>query len=166
MVIKTVKRLPAQVGCVSLVGINTDKYPVGYGNYFSLNQMYGPYIVNMWAENFEEIVRRNRMADIEVTVFAREADPRQCIGVVTDERIPAEWLNKKFCITGHGWPSVAICKAVHEFMGVEDDGSWYCGCEGEDGYPSIGGRYTYDEGRLLTKTNYCGKCKREWQTKK
>lgn len=78
----------------SLAGISGTA-PFLYGNYFWMGRFY---VVNMWVENFRYLLKTN------VINATDELDAIQ-VGdkiLITDSRIPAEFLNKRLCFTGCG----------------------------------------------------------------
>jgi hypothetical protein len=148
----TVKQYPPQVGMMSLVAFQIDEYPSYSGNYCSI--FHGPYLCNMWAENLQEWARRNPGETIEVTTLTHN---ERSIGVVTDERLK-DWCNR-LCVTGMGWPSVAIIQKVSEMTGISVENE-YCGCESDDGRPSIIQMFQFD----TPGTEYrCRNCHRIWK---
>jgi len=162
---KETKKFEPKVGMMSCVGIGGTKYPLSFGNYMVINT--GPYICNMWAENLKEWVKNHPdIGHIEVTIFHDECYgwgdrskiyPFQ-IGIITDSRIPQSWLAPtlhRLCVTGHGWGTVAIGKAVHEHLGMEFTD--YCGCEDEYTSPSFSTSFVPDDG---IKTSTCWNCKK------
>ena len=110
---KEIRNVTAKVGMMSLVGIMGKEYPLSFGNYFAFSN--GLYCVNMWAENLEEIVKRNKIDTVECTVFS---DGKHQLAFVTDKRIPPNWLiQNRLCVTGHGWGSRKLCEACLAFAG-------------------------------------------------
>ena len=108
---------------------------------------------NMWAENLKEWALRNQDGGlIEVTEY-RHAGRR--VGLVTDGRLKA-WCNHKPCVTGHGWPSVAVMRRVCAHMGVSVDDR-FCGCEKAHESPHISESWSAD-----SHTYLCYRCKRKW----
>lgn len=148
--IKIVK-YPAQIGFMSCVGIGRYDYPIPFGNYFSLSN--GPYIVNMWAENFKEIVRRNNIQDVWCTEFSHN---NRSLAFVTDKRIKPEWFNKRLCVTGHGWGTRALCEAALGFAGLPVRNE-ICGCEAPDQAPSIGCSFSFSNPITTYRCNNCGR---------
>ena len=147
------------VGMTSLVWIGDTDYPLKHGNYCSVAG--GPYLVNMWADNLQEWAARNPgSGPIEITVFEHGG---RCIGMVTDNRL-AEWCNSRPCITGHGWPSVAVMRLVCDRMGVPH--SVTCGCEGEDGQPRISELWSGTTERPGRLVHICCWCRRQWMADK
>jgi hypothetical protein len=144
--------LMPRVGMRSLVGIGDDRYPISYGNYCSIKG--GPYLCNIWAENLEEWARRNPdSGPIEVTEYQHAGER---LGMVTDERLKT-WCNSKPCVTGHGWPSVAVLHLVCGAMGIEP-GNRLCGCENADQSPNISERWVSHIHSYI-----CHRCGRTWE---
>jgi hypothetical protein len=84
-------RVKNDIGYVSLVGINKEKYPVDYGNYFSLG---GFHVLNMWYENFKHLELDKEFID------AVQFGDRHI--VIIDEDVPDDYLNNEPCFTGGG----------------------------------------------------------------
>ena len=123
--------LPASVGMMSLVGINTQnaKYPLGFGNYFGFegfskedaeNDKYR--CVNFWAENLRE-ARRRFLGDGQIRVLYYEwnrtdvSDPIHVRSIsqvlVQDARIPQEWYITELCFTGTYRPPVEVATDMY-----------------------------------------------------
>lgn len=148
--VKTLMLLP-RVGSHSLVGIYDTDYPIKFGNYCSIAE--GPYLCNMWAENLEEWARRNPTSGpIEITEYNHAG---RSLGLVTDERL-RDWCNPRPCVTGHGWPSVAVMRLVCAAMGASTDNR-SCGCEKDDERPSI------SEIWMPGHSWGCARCGRKWK---
>ena len=112
MITKTIEQHEPKIGTISLVGVPKGPYPLPFGNYFSLRS--GLRITNMWAENLQEWERQNPADTIEVTVFA---EGKHRLGIITDPRIPPEWLLKdNLCVTGYGWGSNELAESVRGFV--------------------------------------------------
>lgn len=147
--------LAPRVGMMSLVGIGPSDYPIKFGNYCSIWD--GPYLVNMWAENLKEWARRNPdSGPIEITEYTHG---ERSLGVVTDERLK-DWCNVKPCVTGYGWPSVAVLRLLGEVMGFPVVNE-FCGCERETESPRIS--ESWRTGPVREHTFICHRCKRRWQ---
>ena len=91
------KTVAARIGMTSLVGIGGIKYPLSFGNYFALSS--GQYVLNFWAENFNEAVRRF-LDDGSVRVLVSGA-----LCIIDDDRIPADWYNEKLYCCGISQPN-------------------------------------------------------------
>lgn len=143
--------LAPELGLVSCVGIHDKNYPISFGNYCSLAD--GPYLCNFWAENLDEWVRRNPdVKEIEITVVEHMG---RNIGFVSDERMK-DWCNKRTCVTGCGWPSVAVMRLVCDTLGLPR--SECCGCEKDTESTYISRMWNMKE------TQYtCHRCKRQWR---
>lgn len=146
---------PAVIGFRSLVGICSSNYPLSFGNYFSISK--GPRIINMWAENLEEWLCRTNQKDIQCRVFTWKDFS---LGLVEDDRIPQDWLNKDPCITGSGWGSAELCIEVHKYLG-KPLGNSLCGCEKLEDFPHIYVSYQRDDSGCL-ETFRCYRCGRRW----
>lgn len=158
--VKKLMLLP-RVGMSSMVGIHTKNYPIEFGNYCSIHE--GPYLCNMWAENLKEWARRNPDAGpIEVTEYVHAY---RSLGMVTDSRLK-DWCSAEPCITGHGWPSVAVMRLICGVMGVSTVNRM-CGCEKSDESPQISEtwkRPKIGEGCVdHPHTFRCHRCRRVWQ---
>lgn len=108
--------IPAKVGCMSLIGVRTDSYPVEWGNYFSFAGENFPRCVNMWEENLEEAKKRF-LPDgmIRGWLFTEQHKSGGMLSwfVVCDDRISVEWLYNKFCFTGYYSPSKAVAAEMY-----------------------------------------------------
>lgn len=179
MVLKEVKHVKPVVGMMSCVGIMGKDFPLSFGNYFSFSSdneddWYGLYCCNMWAENLKEFIRLHpEIEDLEVTVFSGEcrswdwnkngwAEPYRThtheVCVVTDTRVPAEWLNHKPCVTGCGYGSREICEEIHAWFGLDTTNS-VCGCEAPNEPSKISRCTVPKEGTHIYR---CHSCKRSW----
>jgi hypothetical protein len=98
-------RVKNEVGYISLVGIVADKYPVEYGNYFSLG---GYHVLNMWHENFEHLNINKPYLDA-----VKFGDHHIAI---VDEDIPDDYLNDSPCFTGGKGMTQEDYKEVYELM--------------------------------------------------
>lgn len=89
-----VKVIP-RVSTMSLIGVSGKK-PVGWGNYFWIDNIR---IVNMWAENMMDAVPLYLTDDlIEIIKIEHQG---KVWGVVTDSRLPPNWVYKLPCFTGY-----------------------------------------------------------------
>lgn len=144
-----------RVGTRSLVA-TSGEFPQSFGNYFWLSN--GPYIVNMWAENFDEAVRRFNIDMIAVLVMTHQ---NHSVGFIADARIPPEWYNSKLCVTGHGWGSRRLCEAAYQHIGKAPLNE-ICGCEHPDISPCISRSTRLIPPRFTDYTcRYCGRTWRE-----
>lgn len=116
----TEKMLPTAIGLQSLVGIG-GKAPHGWGNYFDL--AYGPRIANFWAENLTAADREfNLGGQVKVRVYTYKMPHFQAdIGIIADERIPAEWYYDKLCFTGGFVPPLDILRDMYSYHGDPDN---------------------------------------------
>lgn len=89
-----VKKIPAEIGCMSLVGVFGEEYPIRFGNYFTFRS--GHYCLNMWAENLREWLKINPVEEIEIL----EIEDERLFCLVIDKAIPKDWLNSTVCWTG------------------------------------------------------------------
>ncbi len=119
--------IPARVGMMSLVGIGSKEYPLGFGNYFSFagtieDIMNGRDIrcLNFWAENLNEAARRF-LPDGMVRVILYSHENGLKWAVVDDERIPPEWYHNKLCFTGCRRPPQEFAEEIYNYFG--DDGN-------------------------------------------
>jgi hypothetical protein len=156
MVTKTIEKIPAIIGGMSCVAINTEKFPVSFGNYFDFAS--GERCLNMWAENFGEYCVKNRVTVIECTVFSNDQSYR--LAFITDSGVPTEWLHKKLCVTGRGWGSRELCEACCNFQGASIV-NLICGCEKPNQSPHIIQHYDHKIEEPAC-TNICSSCNREW----
>lgn len=114
------KKVPAAIGCMSLVGIH-GKAPYSWGNYFDLavprnkngQIVWGGRVANMWAENLTALVKDKTLSDgmVEVMMY----DDEFCI--VVDPRVPVEYLYNKLCFTGSYPPRIEILQEMYEILG-------------------------------------------------
>lgn len=145
----TVEKFPPYIGMMSCVGIGIRRpqdFPLAWGNYCSISG--GPYLCNMWAENLGEWAQRNPdVKEIEITIVSHAG---KSIGFVSDPRLK-DWFNKRFCVTGNGWPSVAVMRKVAELLDLPPD--WACGCERDDMAPSCWERF--DKYSCVRTCYYC-----------
>ena len=112
-----IEHYPPKVGMMSCVGIMSNNYPLSFGNYCSI--LDGPYLVNCWAENLEEWVKRNPECEkIEITTITHLG---KTIGLVTDKRLEG-WVNQRLCVTGNGWPSTLVAQKCSEITGIPYEG--------------------------------------------
>lgn len=157
MVKKTIEKIKALIGMHSLVGVNTSKFPVGFGNYFDFRS--GERCLNMWAENLREFASKKEILEIECTVFS---DGKSRLAFVTDKRVPTEWLHSRLCVTGRGWNSRELCEACCEFQGASTVNR-ICGCEAPDQAPRLGQSFRKDSEYYPYKgTNHCHNCGRKF----
>lgn len=98
-------RVKNQIGYVSLVGICGEKYPLDFGNYFSLG---GYHVLNMWYENFKHL-----RLDKEYIDAVKFGDGHI---VIVDADIPEDYLNDKPCFTGGSGTTPEVNKEIYEFM--------------------------------------------------
>jgi len=107
------KKIPANVGMQSLVGIMANEYPVGFGNYFYFAN--GMRSINMWAENLSHAASHYLQDGlVEVDVWS---DGDKQWGVVVDERLPEGYTFNKPCFTGCHPPSVDMLREMKEYYG-------------------------------------------------
>lgn len=145
-------KLPFRATGQSCVWINCKEYPFHYGNYCYLKEYY---CVNMWAENIQELNKRNPLIkDVEVKIFDN-------LCVVIDEQIPIEWRSS-FCLTGSSGHSREIFEQLFNFLGRNDVNKWICGCEIINEKPHIIETVSFDKNNLSIRNYKCLKCKREW----
>ena len=140
-----------RVGMSSLVGVSGTNYPIAFGNHCSIAN--GPHLCNMWAENLRRwsaIIPDS--GPIAVTVYTHFG---RSLGLVTDDRLVG-WCNDTPCVTGIGWPSVAVMRLICDRMRVAH--ADVCGCEAEDQAPIISRQYS----RHVHVTNICHRCRRRW----
>ena len=106
-------KVPANIATMSLVGIQSNDYPLSYGNYFTmkvekeyqipnLNESMseegmdiGFMVCNFNCENFEEAMKRFLSdGNVEITMF--QVEDKYPFIAITDERIPENW----YCLWG------------------------------------------------------------------
>lgn len=108
-----IKKIPAKVGMMSLVGVKQQNKPVSWGNYFWISDIR---IVNMWAENLETLVSNKTLEDkmIELKIYYVN---QKTHGLVIDKRIKSEWLYNKLCFTGGSLPPIECIKDMYSIVG-------------------------------------------------
>lgn len=107
--IKTHKvKVKANIVSMSLIGVLDNKYPLSWGNYFSMqvnpkdqiesislfmqeqSESFGFRVCNFNCENFEEAIIRFLLdGNVEITMF--QVDENYPFVAITDERIPEDW---------------------------------------------------------------------------
>ena len=124
---KKIKLKVSEGGYVSLVGFIRHEFPMKHGNYFSLD---GHHVLNMWYENLAHLKESGVIGDqdeLEAMEFKGGA-------VITDPRIPEEYLNKTLCFTGaHG--EIGPLDELYKFF-HKDLNHLECLCCEEAGYVS------------------------------
>ena len=83
----------AEITLTTLIGVDTNKYPVRHGNCFSVKADDGGHyrIVNFAHENVEELIRRGVNFPYRILPLSKE------VAVIHDNRIPPEWYRDHFC---------------------------------------------------------------------
>ena len=79
---------------VTLVGVDTSKYPVDHGNCFSVEAEDGKEyrIVNFYYENIKEAINREKIQfPIEIKLICKNT------AIIDDERIPDSWYANRYC---------------------------------------------------------------------
>lgn len=110
-----------KIGMSSCVGIMGQTFPLGFGNYFAL--WGGPYVCNMWVENFEELVSRGILDRVQIKEYKAEGNrgPNSW-AIVVDPRVPESWLNNKLCFNGCGSsPPLDVIIDMFGTLGVTDE---------------------------------------------
>lgn len=148
----SVVKLPAVVGWKSLVGVGKIR-PCVWGNYFSLHgkdARTSPRVVNMWAENMTHLVDTGVLEDgmIEGKLFSYT--DRHWF-VVTDPRVPLEYLYNKFNFTGYYRPPLEIAMEMYAHYGdpTNELEQW---TDPVSYYGKRGAEYNPDKGLVIT---YC-----------
>lgn len=88
--------------------------PYDHANYFSDTDGY--HYLNIWAENLQHLETIGIPQPYEVALFS---DGEHQWAVVTDERIPKEYLNNKLCFTGYYQPPREIVVEIEKLLGSE-----------------------------------------------
>jgi len=82
-----------QITTVTLIGVDTSKYPVNGGNCFSVtgtdNKNYR--IVNFSYENMQEVIERGLKLPVKILPLSEK------VAIVIDERIPDRWFDTRYC---------------------------------------------------------------------
>ena len=89
------KKIPIQIGFVTMVGCYCKSYPYPHGNCFSLMDVDGTEhrVVNFYYENLIEWMTRTNQLDIWVRCIPKS----DRIWEICDDRIPPEWYAKQYC---------------------------------------------------------------------
>lgn len=106
----------ARVGAMSLIGVMGTP-PVAHGNYFSL--WCGIRIVNMWAENLEDAAAKFLKDGLVKIRYWKDHD----VGIIIDDRIPAEYFYDNLCFTGCGRPATEVILEMLKFRPIPEDRS-------------------------------------------
>jgi len=87
-----------EIGCSTLLGVNTSKFPVSRGNCFSMKADNGKSyrVVNFYLENLEEGIRRGKLT-LPVRLYILGDPSTGGSAVIYDTRIPEGWYNDEFC---------------------------------------------------------------------
>ena len=90
-----VKIKVSAVTYISLVGFIANEFPMRRGNYFGCDKYH---VLNMWHENLKHLIETGVLQkdeEIEGMSFGNGI-------VITDSKIPKDFLNDKMCFTGDG----------------------------------------------------------------
>lgn len=119
------KMLPIRCACQSLIGVGSHR-PVSWGNYFWLydDESGSIRILNMWWENLKSLTRAHNSflaapiqnGVVEVRIYTDQKLKRKW-GIVTDKRVPPEYLYNKLCYTGYLMPTEEIAKSIYDLLG-------------------------------------------------
>lgn len=132
------KKIAAQVGMMSLVGVMSKSFPVGFGNYFSFAN--GPRSINMWAENLEH-AKSQYLTDgmIEVDVWVENG--REW-AVIVDERLPEGYTFNNPCFTGCYSPSRDTIAKMGAYYRWDQNDEFRKHTDPENWYAEQGGSYS------------------------
>lgn len=88
------------IGCSTLLGVCTDKFPVAHGNCFSMKADDGKFyrIVNFYLENLNEGIERKKI-ELPIRLYILGDPSDSSIAVIYDTRIPGSWYSDEFCQT-------------------------------------------------------------------
>jgi hypothetical protein len=153
---KEIKIDISKSGYVSLVGFIKDKFPMKHGNYFSKDEHH---ILNMWYENLKHLVKTGVIEE-DAKLDAMEFGDGV---VITDERIPKEYLNKKMCFTG-ARGTIGPKDELYKFF-YKEFSELDCMCNEEAGYVSLSiCSGTMGDYPMKLASGYCSICRREIYT--
>lgn len=121
---KVVKKVPIRYGCQSLIGTLSTR-PVDWGNYFSLivgEENADVRIANMWAENLKDAESKFLDGEVELTIYQHQKEDGRTLSwaLVTDDRIPDDYLYNKLCFTGTSSPPADIITDMFDIVGDPD----------------------------------------------
>lgn len=149
----SVKIHPGKIGYVSLVGIITHRFPLSFGNYFSCD---GYHMLNMWYENWNHLLETGVIKEtdkIKGTAFGNGV-------IITDPKIPKDYLNKKLCFTGsHG--GIGPMDDLYKFF-YQEFSKLKCMCCEEAEYSSyVCNQRTVGNYPMQLDSGYCRICNRK-----
>lgn len=132
------RMLSVDLADTSLIGVSKER-PVSFGNYFSLyydNEVSHENrfdfdrvrILNMWWENLEALTNPHGIymyailpdRRVEVKIYT-DMEKKRRWGIVTDKRVPKNYLWNKLCFTGYYMPPVEIAKDMYAILGDPDN---------------------------------------------
>lgn len=132
------KKIPAQVGMVSLVGIMAKDYPVGFGNYFSFSN--GLRSINMWAENLNHatpLYLQDGMIEVDVWT-----DGDKKWAVIVDQRLPEGYTTDIPCFTGCHPPSRNMLREMGAYYRWDQNDDYRKYTDPENWYEERGWNYS------------------------
>lgn len=120
---QTVK-IPAKVGLTSLISVGPDR-PVLRGNYFSISRSDDKFeaihVANMWAENLQHLVDTKVLLNHLIEGVLYEHKGRKWF-LVTDPRVPEDYLYNRFCFTRTHRPPLEIAEDMFHRIGGDIHG--------------------------------------------
>lgn len=108
-----VVKLPARSCGSSLIGVGGTA-PFSWGNYFYLRGY--TRVVNMWLENMEALVQSRDLHDGTIEGVLYEHHQNKWF-LVTDARVPADYLYNRLCFTGYSRPPLEIAEDMFDRLG-------------------------------------------------
>lgn len=111
-----IEKIMAVVESRSLVTVANYR-PVKFGNYFDF--VGGIRCVNMWYENLDDLLKKKILNDglIEIAIFQSPDHKDLQWGIVTDKRVPLNYLYNKLCFIGCPKPTFNIAKEMYSIHG-------------------------------------------------
>ena len=141
------KKIRAEVGMMSLVGVRTDSYPVGFGNYFSFTN--GLRSINMWAENLKHAASHYLQDGlVEVDIWT---DGDKQWAVVVDERLPEGHTFDNPCFTGCYPPSRKMLLEMGAYYRWDQNDEYRKHTDPENWYEERG--WSYKNGIISKSVN-------------
>ena len=140
---------------VSLVGFITKEFPMKYGNYFGSEKHH---VLNMWYENLKHLIDigvLNRADKLEGVAFGGGI-------VITDSRIPKDYLNTSLCFTGGR--GIDNMEELYKFFYKEFSGLDCLCCEQANMVSYRPTMYTMGDYHIKLTQGNCNICSREIYT--
>lgn len=142
-----VVKLPARSCGSSLIGVGGNA-PFGWGNYFYLRGY--ARVVNMWLENMEALVQSGVLQDRTIEGVLYEHHQNKWF-LVTDARVPADYLYNRLCFTGYSRPPLEIAEDMFDRLGGDIYGALEEWTDPVSYWEKKGGSYDPKTGIISTK---------------